>query len=625
MTSKPETKRAVAYLRVSSLSQVDGHSLDAQARLFNEICTKRGWTPGTVYREEGASAHSESTKKRPVFRQLMEDAKKGEFDIVVVHTLDRWSRNLRVTLESLANLAMHDVALVSITENIDYSTPQGMLMTQLLGSFAQFFSNMLGTHVSKGLDQRATDWDCTREESPSATSPAGSRSMGSGVRPVRTSIPVASTTCHLRLRPSREMFERYAAGTTTLNQLAAWLNEEGFRTRNTRKMSNPDGSITQGPRLFTNASVRVILHNPFYAGLVKHRGELYPGAHEPLISKEIFDVVQVKLRQNSGRSMTLTPRPERQYLLKGIVRCAYCLMPMWSQTYKSGGRYYREHRGSRGHAVCPASGGSIPCEVADQQIGKIVEAVELGPRWEEEVLSIVSARDEAESIREKRQKVQERLRRLGKAYVDGVYDDEEYKRQKRTAELELGSLVLPEADAAAEAGKLISELQKLWSGANLQERRKLLMTMLDAVYVDSSENTIVAIKPKAPFKPVFGVATTRDGSEVVLVHDLDARPRTADQPPPNGTVAPDGLEADDDPCLWWRRGRAYLHLEHELRLAGLEIDGGVGIVGSGGRGQGRGKGRHSRLPLRQVVRIGVPSVEGRQLRRHFDALRRMRV
>ena len=74
-----------------------------------------------------------------------------------VHTIDRWSRNLRVTLESLANLAMYDVALVSITENIDYSTPQGMLMTQLLGSFAQFFSNMLGTHVSKGLDQRATE------------------------------------------------------------------------------------------------------------------------------------------------------------------------------------------------------------------------------------------------------------------------------------------------------------------------------------------------------------------------------------------------------------------------------------------------------------------------------------
>ena len=295
----------------------------------------------------------------------------------------------------------------------------------------------------------------------------------------------------------KAMFERYSAGTTTLNQLAARLNDQGFRTRNTRKLVNPDGSITQGPRLFTNASVRVILHNPFYAGLVKHRDQLYPGAHEALVSREMFDVVQDKLRQNSGRSQTLTPRPERQYLLKGIIRRAYGLMPMWAQTYKSGSRYYREHRGSRGHAVCPVSGGSIPCDVADAQIGKIVEAVELGAEWEEEVLSIVSTRDEAESIREKRQKVQERLRRLGKAYVDGVYGDDEYRRQKRACELRLESLVLPEADAAAEAGKLISQLPKLWSGANLEERRKLLLTMLDAVCVDSKENAIVAIKPKA--------------------------------------------------------------------------------------------------------------------------------
>ena len=72
--------------------------------------------------------------------------------------------------------------------------------------------------------------------------------------------------------------------------------------------------------------------------------------------------------------------------------------------------------------MCPASGGSIPCDVADVQIGKIPEAIELGPRWEEAVLSIVSVWDEAESIREKRHEVQERLLRLGKAYVDGVYN-----------------------------------------------------------------------------------------------------------------------------------------------------------------------------------------------------------
>ena len=93
--------RAVAYLRVSSPSQVEGYSLDAQERLFKELCKNRSWEPVEVYREEGCSAHNESMKKRPVFRQLLEDAANKKFDLVVVHTLDRWSRNLRVTLESL--------------------------------------------------------------------------------------------------------------------------------------------------------------------------------------------------------------------------------------------------------------------------------------------------------------------------------------------------------------------------------------------------------------------------------------------------------------------------------------------------------------------------------------------
>jgi DNA invertase Pin-like site-specific DNA recombinase len=130
--------RAVAYIRVSSASQVEGHSLDAQEKLFYELCRNRGWEAVRVYREEGRSAHHESAKKRPVFRHLMEDASKDLFDTVVVHTLDRWSRNLRVTLESLSTLAQHNVALVSITENIDYTTPQGRLFIQMLGAFAQY-------------------------------------------------------------------------------------------------------------------------------------------------------------------------------------------------------------------------------------------------------------------------------------------------------------------------------------------------------------------------------------------------------------------------------------------------------------------------------------------------------
>jgi DNA invertase Pin-like site-specific DNA recombinase len=147
--------RGVAYIRVSDSSQVDGHSLDAQERLFHELCKNRGWLPGRTYREEGKSAHTDSIAKRPRFRQLLEDAGKGQFDVVVVHTLDRWARNLKVLLESVAILNQHGVGLVSITENLDWSTAEGRLVARTLGSFGEFFSDMLATHVKKGISERA--------------------------------------------------------------------------------------------------------------------------------------------------------------------------------------------------------------------------------------------------------------------------------------------------------------------------------------------------------------------------------------------------------------------------------------------------------------------------------------
>ena len=85
--------------------------------------------------------------------------------------------------------------------------------------------------------------------------------------------------------------------------------------------------------------------------------------------------------------------------------------------------------------------------------------------------------------------------------------------------------------------------------------------MLDAVYVDAKdERRIVAIRPKAPFRAVFQVATTREGSEVALVHDSEGAFENADQPPP------DGYGAEADSCLWWRRGRVELYREHGIEV-----------------------------------------------------------
>ena len=76
--------------------------------------------------------------------------------------------------------------------------------------------------------------------------------------------------------------------------------------------------------------------------------------------------------------------------------------------------------------------------------------------------------------------------------------------------------------------------------------------MLDAVYVDAvEEKAIVAIRPKPAFQPLFEIATTREGSDIVLINE-----------PPEASTEPEAA----DPCFWWRRGRVELPLKHGLAV-----------------------------------------------------------
>ena len=316
----------------------------------------------------------------------------------------------------------------------------------------------------------------------------------------------------------RELFRRYATGTTTLSQLAEWMNNQGFRTRNRHRVQDETGKWTQEPRYFTTASIRGVLHNVFYAGKIKHRDQILPGAHEPLVSEALFQTVESTLRRNSGRSQTLQAKPEREYLLKGLIRCAHCLLPMWAQTYSSGNRYYREQKGSRGTGFCVGKSRSILCSVPDDEIGRIVGAIVLPEAWIDKVLAKVLLADEVKRVHEERQHTEQRLKRLGRAFVDGLYSEDDYRREKWYMDEKLGSLVIPGVDAAREAGDLLGNLPDLWHEADLSGRRKLLMSMLDAVFVDTvNARSIMAIKPKPAFRAIFEIAGICDQNGRVLI------------------------------------------------------------------------------------------------------------
>lgn len=193
---------AIGYCRVSTEDQVEGRSLDAQRTAVEEYCSSRGWTLKAVYLDEGRSARSDAVSSRPGFAQVLNECRSGAIEVVLVHTLDRWSRNLRVTLESFAVLAGANVALVSVTESIDYSTPEGRLFVSMLGAFAQYFSDALAKHVSKGVAERA------RLGLPVGPVPfAYARPPNEGGRSDAVPVPVPEEA-----QAVREVFARAAAG-----------------------------------------------------------------------------------------------------------------------------------------------------------------------------------------------------------------------------------------------------------------------------------------------------------------------------------------------------------------------------------------------------------------------------
>ena len=555
-SAETERVRAAGYIRVSDLSQVEGHSLDAQERHIMDHCKTRGWVPVRIYREEGRSARHEAISKRPLFKELLEDVARGKYDVVLIDTMDRWSRNLKVTLDAIGMLGQHGVGLVSITENIDYSTPHGKLATQMIGGMAEFFSDMLAVHTRKGIEERA------RKGFHLGSIPFGYESCwkhegGERILTCDIEHPGGIHIQETEGQAVKELFRRYATGTTTLSQLAVWMNDSGLRTKNRHRLQNGDESKAR-PRLFTTASVRGILHNPFFTGKVKHKDETYPGLHEPLVSDEVYDQAQSAMRKNSGRSATMNPRPQREYLLKGLIRCAHCLMPMWAQTYKSGRRYYREHKGSRGSGACVNRSGSILCGVPDRQMDQLMEAIVLPSSWMDRVQAKIGISDEVERVENERIRVERRLRRLGQVYLDNLVDYEEYSRQKRQLEDRLSSLRVPGVESAEVAGKMLESLPQLWAKADLSQRREMLTTMFEAVYVEcKEEKSIVAIRAKSAFRPLFEIASTIEGSQVVLVVESELEDRESP------------AEADDSatiPCSWWRRGRVELPVQKTSQL-----------------------------------------------------------
>lgn len=138
--------KVAIYTRVSTSGK--GQDTEVQARELREYAARREWIIASEYSDNGFSGAKE---RRPALDKLIQDARRRKFDAVLCWKLDRIGRSLKHLVNLLAELEAVNVALVSFSDNLDLSTPQGRLMFQIIGAMAEFERSLTVERVRSGL------------------------------------------------------------------------------------------------------------------------------------------------------------------------------------------------------------------------------------------------------------------------------------------------------------------------------------------------------------------------------------------------------------------------------------------------------------------------------------------
>ena len=137
--------RSAIYARVSTFDQEPENQL-AEIRRYVDA---RGWT-SAQYVDRGISGAKD---RRPALDELLKDARRRRFDVLVVWRLDRLGRNLRHLITLLEELQALGIAFVSFNEGIDATTPAGKLQMHILGAIAEFERARIAERVKAGLER----------------------------------------------------------------------------------------------------------------------------------------------------------------------------------------------------------------------------------------------------------------------------------------------------------------------------------------------------------------------------------------------------------------------------------------------------------------------------------------
>jgi len=307
---------ASIYARYSSANQTEA-SIDAQVRACMEYAKSKGLDVIKVYVD---SAKTGTNAEREQFQQMISDAEKKLFKNLIIHKLDRFSRDKYDAVTYKRKLKISGVTILSVTENLDGS-PESLILESMLEGLNQYYSLNLAREVAKGMKEAALK--C--------------RHLG-GTPPLGLDVDKESKQYVINepeAKIVRLIFQLYAEGVGYTSILQR-LNMLGYKTK-------------QGKPFMKN-SLNNLLKNEKYTGRYIFNRKLekdVTGKRNPqikpreewivvedglpaIIDQDTFDKVQEKLVYNlkSGGKLKAT----EMYLLSGLIQCGVCGAAMYSNS-----------------------------------------------------------------------------------------------------------------------------------------------------------------------------------------------------------------------------------------------------------------------------------------------------
>lgn len=344
--------RVAIYVRVSTNEQAaEGYSIAEQTERCRKYCEAMKYTVARIYTDPGFSGAS---LDRPAMQQMIEDAKEGRFDTVLVYKFDRLSRSQKDTLYLIEDVLLaHNVSFISMSENFDTSSPFGRAMIGILSVFAQLEREQIKERMEMGRIGAAKE---------------GRWRGGSGV-PIGYTY-TAGDEGILKIDPYeamqiKELYDLWLQGIST-NEICKRFRAKGYTTK-------------YGGWSYAG-SIPSIITNPVYIGMQRYDGKVFPGLQEPIITQEVYDAAVADLeRRRSQMSDNQRIAWRGKSLLSGLIFCGQCGARYFVSTCVRTNRQTHEKKTYR-YYICYSRDGNSSMKKSDNCTNK---------RWGKEELEHV--------------------------------------------------------------------------------------------------------------------------------------------------------------------------------------------------------------------------------------------